>query len=83
MSVFGVPSRKSTLAAVVVLTAAVAALPSAVLAQTADQLPPEVISYADQIYINGRIITVDSDFNIREAIAVRDGRIRGRDDSGD
>ena len=44
-------------------------------AQNSGNIPPELISYAEQIYFNGKIITVDGDFSIREAVAVRDGRI--------
>ena len=47
----------------------------------AQTLPPEVIRYADIVLHNGKIITVDEQFSIAEAIAVRDGKILrvGRD----
>ena len=38
-------------------------------------LPPEVVRYADAIYTNGKVLTVDKDFSIREAIAIRDGKV--------
>ena len=75
MPVFSELARKSTFVVLIVLTAVAGALPAKAQAQGAGQLPPELISYADQIYINGKIITVDKDFSVREAIAVRDGKI--------
>ncbi|MGH7771503.1 MAG: amidohydrolase [Candidatus Binatia bacterium] len=41
----------------------------------AQTLPPEVIRYADLVLHNGKIVTVDSQFSIAQAIAVRDGKI--------
>jgi predicted amidohydrolase YtcJ len=41
----------------------------------AAQIPPEVLAYADLILTNGKVLTVDRDFNIREALAIRDGRV--------
>src|SRR6266545_4735550 len=43
--------------------------------------PAEVIRYADMVLHNGKIITVDANFSIVQAIAVRDGKILkvGRD----
>jgi len=41
----------------------------------AQSLPPEVIRYADIVLHNGKIVTVDSQFSIAQAIAVRDGKI--------
>ncbi|HWP56845.1 MAG TPA: amidohydrolase family protein [Candidatus Acidoferrales bacterium] len=41
----------------------------------AQSLPPEVISYADTVLYNGKILTVDSQFTIVQALAVRDGKI--------
>jgi predicted amidohydrolase YtcJ len=49
---------------------------SALLAMCALAVPsPACPQNADTILVNGRILTVDSQFSIREAIAVRDGRI--------
>ncbi|HYY24379.1 MAG TPA: amidohydrolase family protein [Candidatus Udaeobacter sp.] len=41
----------------------------------AQELPPEVIRYADTVLYNGKILTVDSQFSVAQAIAVRDGKI--------
>lgn len=44
----------------------------------AQQLPEEVIRYADMVFHNGYVLTVDTDrgdFTIAEAVAIRDGRI--------
>ena len=41
----------------------------------AQQLPNEVIRYADLVLHNGKIITVDTNFSLAQAIAVRDGKI--------
>ena len=47
----------------------------------AQSLPAEVIRYADLVLHNGKIITVDANFSLAQAIAVRDGKILkvGRD----
>lgn len=42
------------------------------------ELPPEVIRYADMIFYNAKVLTMDRDetnFTITEAVAIRDGRI--------
>ena len=39
------------------------------------QVPDELVSYPDWIFTNGKILTVDKNFSIAEALAVRDGRI--------
>lgn len=41
----------------------------------AQSLPPEVIRYADMVLHNGKIVTVDANFTLAQAIAVRDGKI--------
>jgi len=41
----------------------------------AQSLPPEVVRYADVVLHNGKVLTVDSQFSIAQAIAVRDGKI--------
>ncbi len=37
--------------------------------------PSILMNYADLIMLNGKILTIDKDFTITEAIAVRDGRV--------
>ena len=37
-------------------------------------LPAEVIAYADIIFYNGKVLTADEDFTIQEAVAIRDGK---------
>jgi predicted amidohydrolase YtcJ len=37
--------------------------------------PQIIMNYADLILLNGKVLTVDSNFSIAEAIAVRDGRV--------
>jgi len=37
--------------------------------------PQILMNYADLIMLNGKILTIDKDFTITEAIAVRDGRV--------
>ena len=37
-------------------------------------LPAEVIAYADTVFYNGKVLTVDNDFTIAQAVAVRDGK---------
>jgi predicted amidohydrolase YtcJ len=39
------------------------------------QVPNELVSYPDWIFTNGTILTVDENFSIVEALAIRDGRI--------
>ena len=51
----------------------------------AQELPPEVLSYADMILYNGQVLTMDRDqppITVAEALAIRDGRIMavGEDD---
>ncbi|MBI4483076.1 MAG: hypothetical protein HY652_09320, partial [Acidobacteria bacterium] len=40
----------------------------------AQNLPPEVIRYADLVLYNGKILTADEAFSTAEAVAVRDGK---------
>ncbi len=37
--------------------------------------PPEILHYADTIFYNGKVLTVDENFTVAEAVAVRDGKI--------
>ncbi len=44
----------------------------------AQDLPPEVLRYADTILYNGQVLTMDRDqppITVVEAVAIRDGRI--------
>ena len=38
-------------------------------------LPPELVSYPNLILLNGKVLTVDAQFTIAEAVAIRDGRV--------
>ena len=40
----------------------------------AQSIPAELVSYPELILHNGKILTVDDAFSIREAVAIRDGR---------
>ncbi len=51
----------------------------------AQNLPPEVLRYADTVFYNGQVLTMDGDsppITVVEAVAIRDGRIMavGQDD---
>lgn len=41
----------------------------------AQEIPAELVRYADLVLVNGRVVTVDQAFTVTEAVAVRDGRI--------
>ena len=47
----------------------------------AQSLPSEVIHYADIVFYNGKVLTVDEGFSIREAVAIRDGKFLAVGDS--
>ncbi len=50
----------------------------------AQDLPPEVLRYADMVLYNGRVLTMDRDqppINLTEAIALQDGRVLAVGDS--
>jgi len=54
-------------------------------AAQAQDLPPEVLRYADMVLYNGHVLTMDQDqppFNVTQAVALQDGRILavGEDD---
>jgi len=40
-------------------------------------LPPEVLAYADKILYNGKVLTADDQFTIGEAVAIRGGEGHG------
>ena len=42
--------------------------------QSAQDLPAEVIAYAEIIFYNGKVLTADEAFTIEEAVAIRDGK---------
>jgi predicted amidohydrolase YtcJ len=51
---------------------------SSVWVSQAQELPPEVLGYADMVFYNGHVLTMDRDqppINVVQAVAVRDGRI--------
>ncbi|HET8563342.1 MAG TPA: amidohydrolase family protein, partial [Candidatus Binatia bacterium] len=41
----------------------------------AQDLPPQVLNYADMVFYNGKVIAADERFTVAEAVAVRDGKI--------
>ena len=56
---------------VMVLLAALVML----ISNPAGAQPQILMNYADLLMLNGKILTIDNDFTITEAIAVRDGRV--------
>src|SRR5258705_10598196 len=44
-------------------------------AVSAQNLPPEVLNYADTVFYNGKVATADAQFTMTKAIAVRDGKV--------
>ncbi len=51
---------------------------SSVWVAQAQELPPEVLRYADMVFYNGHVLTMDRDrppINVRQAVAIRDDRI--------
>jgi predicted amidohydrolase YtcJ len=50
-------------------------------AQSPQNLPSEVIAYADLVFYNGKILTADEEFTIVEAVAIRDGKFLARGDN--
>ena len=44
------------------------------LGQQFSSLPPQVVQYADLVLYNGKILSANDQFDILEAVAVRDGK---------
>ena len=60
------------------LCAIVLVFASAVRIAQAQDFAPEVLHYADMVFYNGHVLTMDRDqapFTVTEALAVRDGKI--------
>jgi predicted amidohydrolase YtcJ len=41
----------------------------------AQNLPPEVVRFADTVLYNGKVATADAQFSMAQAVAVRDGKV--------
>ena len=52
-----------------------AALPALAQGGTVDGVPAALVNYADVVLINGKVLTIDANNTVAEAVAVRDGRI--------
>jgi predicted amidohydrolase YtcJ len=52
-----------------------AAVGPALAQAPAASVPPELLAYPNLVLHNGQVITVDAQFTVAEAVAVRDGRI--------
>src|SRR5262245_4118482 len=52
-----------------------AAAPAAAQSSAASAAPGELVVYPDLVLYNGKILTVDPQFTIAEAVAARDGRV--------
>jgi len=60
---------------VILLLSLVCVWASAQTVGVAQDYSPEVLAYADIVLVNGKILTVDQNFSIAQALAVRDGKI--------
>jgi hypothetical protein len=58
----------------ILFTLAATTLAAHAAAQTAP-VPAELVVYPDLVLLNGQVLTVDAQFTVAEAVAVRDGRI--------
>lgn len=56
---------------------------TATVAQAQQGIDPRVLSYADMVLFNGKVLTADDKFTIVEAVAVRDGKFLARGTSTD
>lgn len=50
-------------------------LAGAPVAAQVQPVPPELLAYPNLVIINGKVLTVDPQFSVAEAVAMRDGRI--------
>src|SRR4051812_11473217 len=41
----------------------------------AQNLPPELLHYADTVFYNGKVVTADAQFTMAKAVAVREGKV--------
>ena len=57
------------------LTALLVLMWSGSFVSKAQDLPTEVVAYADWVLYNGMVLTADDQFTIAQAVAVRDGKI--------
>lgn len=67
--------RTGGIPAAAVLLAILAVSIGAQGAPVASQLPPQLLAYPDLVFYNGKVLTVDREFRVAEAVAVRDGRV--------
>ncbi len=70
--------RARTGVLVLMVTIAVAAVAAA-----QQPIPPLVLAWADMVLHHGKVLTVDSQFTIAEAIAIRDGKVLAVGSSAD
>ena len=66
-------SRVPRVRRIVIAVTAVLAVASNAAGQQA--VPPELLAYPNLILVNGQVLTVDSQFTVADAVAVRNGRI--------
>jgi predicted amidohydrolase YtcJ len=65
-------ARQIAALAIVLISGAV---PQETALADAAAIPPQLIRYADLVFFNGKVLTVDAEFTVAEALAVRDGRV--------
>ncbi|MDH3531841.1 MAG: amidohydrolase family protein [Gammaproteobacteria bacterium] len=73
-------TRTPLLAALIIAGAALPQLPVTAHAAAGD-IPAQLIRYADLVFFNGQVLTVDAENSVAAAIAVRDGRVLAVGDS--
>ena len=61
-------------ALLMVIAVTIASLPTRLAAQQ-EQVPAELLAYPSLILFNGKVLTVDEQFSVAEAVAVREGRV--------